>query len=95
MEETSREIGRLITQAYAPSTHLAYKQGITAFNDFCRQTNLDNSLPVKPEIVPHFVAHLSLAGKSFSTAKTYLAAVSSKHKINNLAHRCMTSSPET
>ena len=75
---------RLLTQAYAPSTHLAYAQGITAFNDFCRATQQDNSFPVAPAIVPHFVAYLSLSGKSFSTARTYLAAISAKHKINNM-----------
>ena len=75
---------RLLTQAYAPTTHLTYAQGIAAFNDFCRATHQVNSFPVTPEIVPHFVAYLSLSGKSFSTAKTYLAAISAKHKINNM-----------
>ena len=84
MEETAREIDRLLNKAYAPATHLAYSQGITAFNNFCRQVNQDSSLPVKPEIVPHFVAYLSLTGKSHSTAKTYLAALAATHKLNGL-----------
>ena len=46
--------------------------------------HLDSSLPVSTEIIPHFVAYLSLSGKSFSTARTYLAAISAKHKINNM-----------
>ena len=66
----------------APSTHRAYQQGISAFDEFCNKFNIANTLPIDERVIQHFVAYLSLQGKAFSTAKTYLAGLSSKHKLN-------------
>ena len=76
-------MNRLLENAYAPATHAAYQQGIAAFEAFCIKYNYKCTYPCKADIIPHFVAHLSLSGKAFSTAKTYLAALSSKHKLNS------------
>ena len=83
MEETSHEINRLLEKASAPSTHAAYRQGLVAFEDFCTKNNYECKYPIKSDLIAPFVAHLSLSGKAFSTAKTYLAALSAKHKLNN------------
>ena len=66
----------------APSTHLAYQQGLKAFDEFCNEKGIAYTWPIQSNIIMHFIAHLSLAGKSVSTAKTYLAGISSKHKLN-------------
>ena len=83
MAETTQEIDRLLSSAYAPSTQVSYQQGIIAFEEFCKKHNLACTYPVELDIIPHFVAYLSLAGKAFSTAKTYLAALSAKHRLNS------------
>lgn len=69
----------------APSTHRAYQQGVSAFEEFCDQFGLSKSLPVDENIIQNFVAYLSLQGKSFSTVRTYLAGLSSKHKLNGFS----------
>lgn len=68
----------------APSTHQAYQQGISAFEEFCKKFGFCNSMPVDENIVQHFVAHLSLRGKAYSTIRTYLAGLGSKHNLNGL-----------
>ena len=66
----------------APSTHLAYQQGLKAFDEFCNMKGVTYSWPIHSNLIMHFVAHLSLSGKSVSTARTYLAGISAKHKLN-------------
>ena len=66
----------------ALSTHNAYEQGINAFYEFCKSLQIDNTWPIDPQLIPHFVAYMSLSGKSYSTVKTYLAGISSKHRLN-------------
>ena len=66
----------------APSTHLAYQQGLKALDEFCSANVIHYSWPLDGNLLNHFVAHLSLQKKSLSTAKTYLAGISTKHKLN-------------
>ena len=84
MAATKSEIDRLINLSMAPSTHQAYQQGMSAFDEFCKKFGLSNSLPVDVNVVQHFVAYLSLQGKAYSTVRTYLAGLGSKHKLNGL-----------
>ena len=67
----------------AQSTQLTYKQGLKAFDEFCNIHGISCSWPLDSNLIMHFVAYMSLSGKSFSTAKTYLAGISAKHKLNN------------
>ena len=85
MEDTTREINRLTEAAFAPATHQAYNQGIKSFHDFCSQRGLDSRWPINEATMAHFVADMSLAGKSASTVKTYLAGLSASHKLQGFA----------
>ncbi|XP_070197283.1 uncharacterized protein [Littorina saxatilis] len=40
------------------------------------------SWPASEKDIAHFVAHLSLLGRVYSTVRTYLSGISSKHKLN-------------
>ena len=61
---------------------MAYSQGIAAFSEFRSTFGFDSVWPAKHDHVVHFVAHLSLSGKAYSTVRTYLAGLSAKHRLN-------------
>lgn len=52
------------------------------FNEFRATHGLPRVWPSPPQHILHFAASLSLSGKSHSTARTYLAGLSAKHKLN-------------
>ena len=81
MEDTACEIERLVNASFAPATQQAYNQGIRMFLQFCSQREVDARWPVSESIMAHFVAAMSLEGKSAATVKTYLAGLSASHKL--------------
>ncbi|XP_070190041.1 integrase/recombinase xerD homolog [Littorina saxatilis] len=79
---TSAEVKRLVSAAFAPATQAAYKQGIRMFEEFRFSHGLGSDWPASPQQVVGFAAHLSLAGKAHTTARTYIAGIGAKHKLN-------------
>ena len=82
MDRVDREILSLVDRAYAPATHLAYQQGILAYQEFCSTVRIRSNLPTDQHVVARFVAHLSLLGRAAATAKNYLAGLSACHRVN-------------
>lgn len=77
------EVDRLLSSAFAPSTHVAYRRAIATFEQFREDTGLTLCWPAPTDDIVNFVARLSLAGKSISTVRTYLAGIAAKHKLNS------------
>lgn len=67
----------------APTTQKSYHQGVKAYEDFTDCYKLPCAWPCNPNSLAHFVEDLSLLGRSFATAKLYLAGIGAKHKLNN------------
>lgn len=73
---------RLVSAAFAPATQAAYKQGIHMFDEFRLSRGLGSDWPASSQHVIEFAAHLSLAGRAPATARTYIAGIGAKHKLN-------------
>ena len=82
MAATNREMQRLIGLAFAPTTHLAYDQGVRVFLQFCTDHSIPHNWPFTSLTIAHFVAFMSITGKSVSTVRTYLAGIGASHKIH-------------
>ena len=83
MESTSSEICKLVNAAFSESTKNTYLNAINQFDAFRNKAKLFNSWPAPCSHIAHFVAYLSLSKKSPSTAKTYVAALATYHKLRN------------
>lgn len=81
-EATSSEVKRLVSAAFAPSTQVAYRQGVHLFEKFRSTHGVPLEWPTCQQHVIHFAAHLSLAGKAPATIRAYIAGISCKHKLN-------------
>lgn len=62
----------------------AYDIGLKAYRQFLDIHCLHQVWPPPPSHVSQFVAYLSLTGKSWSTAKSYVAAIGFQCKIKNV-----------
>ena len=61
----------------------AYDNGLEAYFQFLELHCLHQVWPPPLSHISQFVAYLSLSGKSWSTAKTYIAAIGFRCKLNN------------
>lgn len=71
-----------MSAAFAPSTQSAYETGLRQLADFRATHGLLLEWPVPTNHLIYFVANMSLEGKSYQTAKTYLAGISTTHRLN-------------
>ena len=78
----SAEIDRLVTAAFAPATQATYETALASFDQFRASHGLHLGWPASPSQVVHFAAYLSLEEKAYSTVRTYLAGIGTKHRLN-------------
>ena len=81
-EAISAEVNGLVKAAFAPTTQIVYETAVHRFDDFRGRHGLPLQWPATTGHIVQFVASLSLEGRAFSTARTYIAGLSTKHKIN-------------
>jgi hypothetical protein len=84
MEALNAESKRLLVASSATSTWATYRTGLNAFDRFRNDHTLEHIWPVPIKHLIMFISFLSLSGLTVSTAKTYIAAINSLHKLNNL-----------
>ena len=74
-------MNRLVNAAFASSTKLTYDQALRSFDAFRVGQALPQAWPAPQEHIVQFAAFLSLENKSHATARTYVAAISTFHKL--------------
>lgn len=88
MAALADESRRLLIASSASATWKSYKTGLHAFDCFRHEHSLTHLWPVPISHLVLFISFLSLSGLAVNTAKSYLAAISSLHKIKNLTSSC-------
>ena len=86
MANLTAEAERLVEASLATNTWRLYESAIRIFEQFRCQFSLPNVWPAPVDHLVHFIAHLSLTGRSFRTARSYLEALKTWHKLNGLHH---------
>lgn len=77
------EFDRLLDAAVSENTHKVQKVGILSYKNFCRQTGLAYWPPTLCSVVQYLV-HLSSSGLAYSTARSYLSAISYHCKLQGI-----------
>ncbi len=67
----------------AANTWRTYRAGINALQQFQLVSNLPTTWPVPVDQLLHFIAYLSISGKSARTAASYISALATIMKLNN------------
>lgn len=75
------ETSRLLNSSVSTNTRETYHTGLDAFLNFLNLHNFPEIWPPPLSHVTQFIAYLSLTGKAWSTARTYLSAVGFKCKL--------------
>ena len=75
------EVNRLVNAAFAPATKATYAQARKSFDEFRQAQGLPCVWPALESHVVKYAAFLSLENKSHATARTYIAALSTYHKL--------------
>lgn len=80
---TAERVKRHVENDKSDNTRLAYKIHFEDFKRYCAAREFD-SLPAVPGVVAMYLADQSELGKSISTLKARLAAISVEHKANGV-----------
>ena len=70
------EFNKLLNAAVSENTHRSHNAGLNAYYKFCSEQQLVQNWPPNLSSVVQFILHLSLKGLAYSTARTYIAALS-------------------
>ena len=77
------EFDRFLDAAVSENTHKVQKVGILSYENFCRQNGLAYWPPTLCSVVQYLV-HLSSLGLVYSTARSYLSAISYHCKLQGI-----------
>ncbi|XP_048253513.1 uncharacterized protein LOC125381159 [Haliotis rufescens] len=81
------EAERLLQQSLAANTWAIYQAGTQALQAFRASQNLGDVWPVPITHLVHFIAHLSVSGHAPSTVRTYMAGISTYHRLHSMEDR--------
>ncbi|XP_071086522.1 uncharacterized protein, partial [Haliotis cracherodii] len=78
------EVQRLVQSSLALNTWNLYESALKSFNVFRISFSLPHIWPTPVDHLMHFIAHLSLTGKSPRTAKSYISALTTWQKLHGM-----------
>ncbi|XP_046331235.2 uncharacterized protein LOC124114611 isoform X1 [Haliotis rufescens] len=81
------EAERLLQRSLAANTWATYQAGTQALQAFRASQNLGDVWPVPITHLVHFIAHLSVSGHAPSTVRTYMAGISTYHRLHSMEDR--------
>ena len=81
MEHLTEEASRLLHNSLATNTHSTYNTALQQFTNFRIQYNLAQSWPAPVDQLLHYLAFMSVQGRSFRTTQLYVSAISHFHKL--------------
>lgn len=75
-------------RSLSSATFKLYRNRWSYFRSFCKSHDLSSALPVPASIISYLVAHLANRKLKVSSIRTYLSAVSFKHKMKGYKDEC-------
>jgi hypothetical protein len=76
-------VNKFLDASISKTIRAAYESGLKSFSNFCKEFDLEQSLPPALESVVQFIAYLSHKKCPYATAKTYQSSINFQCKIKN------------
>ena len=78
------ELNKLLDASISQNTHRAYNAGVQAYHKFCSESQIPECWPPNLPALVQFLLHLSFKGLAYSTARSYIAALSYQCKLQGV-----------
>ena len=78
------QVDKLLSASISTNTRSSYQSGLSSFHKFRSQFNHDSVWPPPLTQVVDYVSYLSCIGQAWSTARSYVSAISFHCKMQNL-----------